>query len=393
MINKLFSLALLAFLGALSLTQVSAQAKIANTKIVILEKEIDDNGQVVEKKVVLEGEEAERYIREHQEVDDMIQKEVEKEQVVEGKRMQKITKSAYKIKVKDENGQEKILEWDGQGEMPQEMQEMMKKQGMELPGLGSNEMEGHTTKKIRIKTLDTETDKMMEWDGEGEMPAEIKELLEKEGIDIGNLTKEAEDALTQTITFDDSGSEKKMKIIKKGAGLEEVLDLDWEGDELPDEVREVLEQEGITLEEITGEDGQKEIKIVKSAEAASPAPQKGRPQLGVMIEAAQNGVKVSEVLPNSSASEGGLEAGDVITSIDEKTVASTKDLVAAISTYTPGDVIKVHLNRRGQVMVKDVKLKAYVDPFPFKTWEQVMNNGKTKEIEVEIEKEVKQKKK
>ena len=44
-------------------------------------------------------------------------------------------------------------------------------------------------------------------------------------------------------------------------------------------------------------------------------------------------------------------------------------------------------------MVKDVKLKAYVDPFPFKTWEQVMNNGKTKEIEVEIEKEVKQKKK
>ncbi len=395
MINKLISLALFAFLGAVSLTQVSAQAKIASTKIVILEKEIDDNGQVVEKKVVLEGEDAERYIREHQDVDKMIQKEVEKEIEVEGssKKMKKITKSAYKIKVKDENGQEKVLEWDGEGEMPQEMQEMMEKQGMELPGLGSDEMDGHTTKKIRIKTLDTETDKAMEWDGEGEMPAEIKELLEKEGIDIGSLMDEAEDEITQTITFDDSGSEKKMKIIKKGAGLEEVMDLDWEGDELPDEVREVLEQEGITLEEITGEDGQKEIKIVKSAEAASPAPQQGRPQLGVMIEAAQNGVRVSEVLPNSSASEGGLEAGDVVSAIDDKTVVSTKDLIAAISTYAPGDLIKVKLNRRGQAMVKDVKLKAYVDPFPFKTWEQVMNNGKTKEVDIEIERKTKKKKK
>lgn len=388
MINKLISLALFAFLGAISLTQVSAQVKVANTKIVILEKEIGDNGEVVDKKVVLEGEEAEKYLREHQDIENIVAEEIE----TIGKKTKVVSTQAYKIKVVDDKGDEKILEWNGEGEMPQEMKEMMKKEGMELPGLGEQQMDGHQGKKIRIRTIDTDTDKTMEWDGEGEMPAAMKELLEKEGIDIGSLEKEAEE-MTQTITLDDSGSEKKMKIIKKGAGLEEVMDLDWDGDELPDEVRKVLEREGITLDEITGKDGQKEIKIIKSAVAASPTPTQGRPQLGVMIEAAPNGVKVSEVLPNSSAIEGGLEAGDVITAIDDKTVVKTEDLIAAISTYAPGDIIKVSIDRRGQILAKNVKLKAYVDPFPFKTWEQVIENGQAKEIEIEKEQEIKKEKK
>ena len=49
----------------------------------------------------------------------------------------------------------------------------------------------------------------------------------------------------------------------------------------------------------------------------------------------------------------------------------------------PGDVVKVGLTRQGEAMTKDVTLKAYVDPYPFKTWEEVMDHGKTKEIEIE----------
>ena len=381
MINKLISLAIFAFIGALSMTELSAQTELTKTKIVILEKEMDDNGKLVEKKVVLEGEEAEKYLKENQEIGKIVEEEVET--TMEGQKKM-ISKSAFKIKVKNENGEEEIIEWDGQGEMPEKMKEIWEKEGMDL---SSGEMQKshkglEKEKKVRIKTIDSESGKTIEWDGEGEMPEGLEELLEKEGIDIGSLMDETEE-MTQTITMDDSGSGKRMKIIKKGAGLEEVMDLDWEGDVLPDDVREILEQEGIALEEIIGEDGEKQIKIIKSAKVKATPDPKGKPQLGVMIEAGTNGVLVSEIVPESSADEGGIKARDIITSLDGKTVKTTKDLIEAVKEYVPGDVVKVGLTRQGEAMTKDVTLKAYVDPYPFKTWEEVMDHGKTKEIEIE----------
>ena len=382
MINKIISLAIFAFIGAVSMTELSAQVEVKKTKIVIVEKDVDDNGKVIEKKVVLEGEDAEKYLRENQDLDKMIEKEIESS--VEGEHQKVMKKQAFKIKVKNENGEEEILEWDGEGEMPAKMKDLIEKEGISI---GADEMQGMKSmdKKVRIKAIDTDTDNTYEWDGEGEMPAELKKLLDKEGIDLGNLMNET-DEMTQTITMDDSGSGKKMKIIKKGAGLEEVMDLDWEGDVLPDEVREVLEQEGIALEEIVGENGEKQIKIIKSAKAVKEAePSGGKPQLGVMIEAGTNGVKVSEVVPNSSAAEGGIIAGDIITSLDDTVVKSTKDLIDAVQTYVPGDVVTVGLNRQGEAITKKMTLKAYVDPYPFKTWEEVMENGKNKSIEIEKE--------
>ena len=328
MINKLISLALFAFIAAISMTQLSAQAELKMNKIVIIEKEMDDDGKVVEKKVTLEGEEAEQYLKEHQDIGKMVEEETEIE--MDGAK-KAIAKSAYKIKIVNNDGEEEVIEWNG----------------------------------------------------EGEMPAEIKEALEKEGIEIGSLIEGA-DEQTQSITLDDSGSTKKMKIITKGAGLEEVMDLDWEGEVLPDNVREILEQEGIALEEIVGADGEKQIKIVKAQKVAQPNPN-GKPQLGVMIEAVAEGVKVSEVVPESSADEGGLKAGDIITSLDDKVVKTTQDLINAVQQYKPGDVVAVGFIRNNQPMKNEMKLKAYVDPFPFKTWEQVMNHGKTKEIQIEKE--------
>ena len=62
MINKIISLAIFAFIGAVSMTELSAQVEVKKTKIVIVEKDVDDNGKVIEKKVVLEGEDAEKYL-------------------------------------------------------------------------------------------------------------------------------------------------------------------------------------------------------------------------------------------------------------------------------------------------------------------------------------------
>ncbi|WP_210504352.1 S1C family serine protease [Nocardioides xinjiangensis] len=53
------------------------------------------------------------------------------------------------------------------------------------------------------------------------------------------------------------------------------------------------------------------------------------------------GALVSEVTPGSTADEGGLAAGDVITRIDDTRITGADSLVATIRSYRPGDTVTV----------------------------------------------------
>jgi putative serine protease PepD len=53
------------------------------------------------------------------------------------------------------------------------------------------------------------------------------------------------------------------------------------------------------------------------------------------------GALVSEVTAGSTADEGGLEVGDVITGIDDQRITDADSLVATIRSYRPGDSVKV----------------------------------------------------
>jgi len=99
-------------------------------RVRIVEREVDENGNVVEKVKELVGEEAEKYVEEHGEM-------------IETEKQIKITldeedisgdapvKESKKIKIKiQEDGVSKVIEWDGTGEMPAEMKEVMKEHEM-----------------------------------------------------------------------------------------------------------------------------------------------------------------------------------------------------------------------------------------------------------------------
>jgi S1-C subfamily serine protease len=75
---------------------------------------------------------------------------------------------------------------------------------------------------------------------------------------------------------------------------------------------------------------------------------------GAKIASQETGA-ASPIAPGSPAAAAGLEAGDVITAINGKTVTSTDQFIAMIDTYSPGDSVTLTVQRGGQS--KQVKLK------------------------------------
>lgn len=63
---------------------------------------------------------------------------------------------------------------------------------------------------------------------------------------------------------------------------------------------------------------------------------------------AQRGAFVSEVLPKSAAAKAGIKAGDVLVSLDGKTINSFAELRAKVGTTAPGKTVKIGLIREGK---------------------------------------------
>jgi putative serine protease PepD len=70
---------------------------------------------------------------------------------------------------------------------------------------------------------------------------------------------------------------------------------------------------------------------------------------GVSIGDTSNdtGAQVSRVVSGSPADKAGLQAGDVITAIDGKSISTADDLTALVNTYKPGDTAKLTVTRNG----------------------------------------------
>ena len=79
--------------------------------------------------------------------------------------------------------------------------------------------------------------------------------------------------------------------------------------------------------------------------------QVGNPQVGDPA-----GAVVRDVTSDSTASEGGLEAGDLITKVDEQRITGADSLVATIRSYRPGDSVTLTWTRDGDEQTGDFVL-------------------------------------
>ena len=79
-------------------------------------------------------------------------------------------------------------------------------------------------------------------------------------------------------------------------------------------------------------------------------------RLGIGIAEGQ-GARIISVNKNSAASKAGMVVGDDIIKLDKEDIESTEDLIKAMSTYEPGDKVKVIYLRKG----KKIKSKIVLD--------------------------------
>jgi membrane-associated protease RseP (regulator of RpoE activity) len=83
--------------------------------------------------------------------------------------------------------------------------------------------------------------------------------------------------------------------------------------------------------------------------------------LGVSVESVNgstNGARVSQVVAGSPAEDAGLQAGDVITKVDDTAVTDAQELVAAIRGHSSGDEVTITYERNGQTKTVKVTLGA-----------------------------------
>ena len=68
------------------------------------------------------------------------------------------------------------------------------------------------------------------------------------------------------------------------------------------------------------------------------------------------GAYVTRVTSNSGASEAGITEGDIITKVGDSKVTSASDLIIAVRSHNPGDMVSVTFNRSGSEQTVDVVL-------------------------------------
>jgi putative serine protease PepD len=65
-------------------------------------------------------------------------------------------------------------------------------------------------------------------------------------------------------------------------------------------------------------------------------------------EAAPQGAQIGEVTAGSTADQAGLEAGDIVTKVDDARITGADSLVATIRSYRPGDTVRLTWLRNGE---------------------------------------------
>jgi putative serine protease PepD len=89
-----------------------------------------------------------------------------------------------------------------------------------------------------------------------------------------------------------------------------------------------------------------EVMPIVDQMAAGETPTHAR--LGIRVGDDESGARITEVTDGSTAAEAGIEAGDVITSVDDRRITGADSLVATIRSYRPGDQVEVTWTRDGE---------------------------------------------
>ena len=93
-----------------------------------------------------------------------------------------------------------------------------------------------------------------------------------------------------------------------------------------------------------------------SAAAAAPTSQKPA-WLGVMFDGHNGTTRVQSVVSGGPAERAGIQAGDVVASVDGAAMAKAADVIAAVRALQPGTTAHVVVSRKGQQVALAIQLE------------------------------------
>ncbi len=85
--------------------------------------------------------------------------------------------------------------------------------------------------------------------------------------------------------------------------------------------------------------------------------------LGVKLNLEEEQLKVEEVTEDSGAEKAGLQAGDILLSLEGEAIQELEELVEALEERQVGEMAKVTIEREGEEMDLEVELSGRADLF------------------------------
>ena len=335
--QKFILTACLAILFAFSIEEIQAQTEQPSKTVIVKTIKVDEKGNETIDIEKYEGEAADRFIDEDKRIKEEIMIDVEVELDEEGNDKTVVKeRRQYRMKVKDGNGEEKLIEWTGEGEMPAEMKKYMEDNDVDF-----KKKEKRVIKKKMKKKEDAEDYEMifmdkdgnkqvLKWDGEGEMPAEMKKSLEENDIDIVKILGD----LDVDVKKGDRQDVYKMKFIDED-GKETLLEWNGEG-EMPEEMSKHMKDHNIWINDT--DDGHT---VVRIEDHVVEDKNQNKAQLGVMIEDHTAGVRITDFVEGSNAERAGLMKDDVISLLNGKQITDIESLVNGLSSFKAGDTVEI----------------------------------------------------
>lgn len=255
------------------------------------------------------------------------EKTIKKEQVVtvdvrkdgESERTVKIVSKA--------DGEEKVLEWSDDGEIPDEVLEQLEEAGIDIEIL-----EGGDDQEIKIH-IDSESD-----GGNYMYITTDEEEIEMDGDQKVIIVKKIGDG-------HDGKRKHRIKKRMKGGNQSQLIIVDEDGEE------QIIKLEGMGKGLHKGmrwlHDGD-ETKIYGAphlADAHGPSDAYMGAQIG---NAEDTGVEVLELIKDGPADKAGLQVGDVINEVNGANAKNVNGLMTLLGFFDPGDKVEVMLSREGK---------------------------------------------
>jgi len=155
-----------------------------------------------------------------------------------------------------------------------------------------------------------------------------------------------------SVNIDDDNGEIKIKIHKDG--MDPFI---WEGEgEIPQDIKDRLKEEyDVDLDASHGGEGREIEKVIRIERNNSS--NKARLGVTISSKSDQDGVIVDGVGDDSAAQKAGVKKGDVITHINGVATKNVEELVEAIGTFKVGDVVDIQLTRNGNIQKLKATLK------------------------------------